>query len=93
MTEKPLDSEKTVKKLKAAKNKIKEVKQQENTEETENFVELDNISNEEAAKLSITNEDSNDAPLVHWKPVAKIEEKDKKENNNFYAKFKDFFHF
>lgn len=93
MVKKVLDSEKIVKKLKATKNKVKKAKQQENTEETENSVDLDTISDEEAAKLSITNKDSKDTPTVHWKPVAKTEEKKKKGNNNFYAKCKDFFHF
>ena len=86
MTKKVNDSEKTIKKLKATKNKVKKAK--ENIENKEEF----QISDEQAAKLTVKTKDINDKEDINWEPVAKTQEEIKK-NNNFYAKIKDFFHF
>lgn len=82
-------------KMKATKNKIKALKKKENIENSSEFVQdeeiLDNMTDEQFSNLSVTNEDSNNEPLVKWQPVAKTEEK--KSNKNMFAKFGKIFGF
>lgn len=85
-------------KMKGTKNKIKTLKEKENTEPTLDMLNeedsaeiLDDMTDEQFENLSSVNEDTNNEPLVKWHPVAQTEKR--KPNKNMFAKFGEIFGF